>query len=104
MSAVAQTQSRNEGLGAINTEFNFEHKLFAVPGAYFALTPGANQPALFVQLGAVSASLSIPSISNEFAIAPDSNDHKLLELVKGALSYVKQVRPKDSIPSELLTG
>lgn len=104
MGAAVQAQERSDAHGAINTEFNFEHKLFSAPGAYFALTPDAREAALFVQLGAMQVSLSLPTICNEFAIASDSPDYRLLELVKGALSYVKQVRNKDSIPSELLTG
>jgi hypothetical protein len=103
MSGAAQAQTADT-LGAVNTEFNFAHKVFAIPGAYFALTPDAREPALFVQLGSVRASLAIPSICNEFGIAPENPDHRLLELVKGALSYVKEIRQNDSIPTELLTG
>jgi hypothetical protein len=85
------------------TNFQFAAKVFSVAGAYFGMAQDG-RPALFVRLGELRAAVSFPSLRSEFAIADDSSDGRLLTLVEQALGFVKQVRPGDSIPSELLDG
>lgn len=87
-----------------NTHFVFEHKVFDVAGAYFALTPDTRQPVLNVLLGDLKAAIPFPTLMNAFDIKPDSPDAKLLEVVEKSLRYVKQIRPGESIPPELLNG
>lgn len=89
--------------GAPTTNFDFATKVFSVDGAYFALAQDG-KPALFVRLGELRAAVSFPSLRSEFAIGDDSSDGRLLTLVEQALNYVRQIRPGDSIPSELLNG
>jgi hypothetical protein len=101
--AEKQESAAQEAGGASTTNFEFTTKVFSVPGAHFALAQDG-KPALFVRLGELRAAVSFPSLKSEFAIGEDTNDGRLLGLVEQALSFVKQVRPGDSIPSELLDG
>jgi hypothetical protein len=107
MSGAGATAEKQEGAakegGGGATNFEFATKVFSVPGAYFALAQDG-KPALFVRLGELRAAVSFPSLRSEFAIGEDSGDGRLLTLVEQALNYVKQVRPGDSSPSELLDG
>lgn len=101
--AGAAAAEKEEAAAAPSTRFDFEAKVFSVPGCYFALAQDG-RPALFVRLGDLRAAVSFPSLRSEFSIAEDSNDGRLMALVEKALAYVKQIRPGDSIPSELLDG
>lgn len=103
MAGAAAAEKQAEAASAPNTTFAFEAKVFSVPGCYFALAQDG-RPALFVRLGELRAAISFPSLRTEFSIPDDSTDARLLELVEKALAYVKQIRPGDSIPSELLDG
>jgi hypothetical protein len=86
-----------------STHFQFEHKVFAVEGARFAL--GAErEPMFYVTLGKLDAALRLPLLRSEFGIAPESPDGKLLAVVAEGLRYVKEIRPGDSVPRELLDG
>ena len=86
-----------------STFFAFEHKVFTVKGAHFKLAD-TGEPLYHADLGDLKCSISIPSLRNEFAIKPDSNDGKLLALIEKSLRYVKEILPGDSIPKELLDG
>jgi hypothetical protein len=107
MSGAGATAEKQEGAaqegGGATTNFEFATKVFSVPGAYFALAQDG-KPALFVRLGELRAAVSFPSLRSEFGIDEETEDGRLLTLVEQALNYVKQVRPGDSIPSELLDG
>jgi hypothetical protein len=86
-----------------STHFRFQHKVFAVDGARFAM--GADQqPMFYVTLGKLAAALRLSLLCSEFGIAPDSEDGKLLAVVEQGLRFVKEIRPGDSIPRELLDG
>jgi hypothetical protein len=86
-----------------STHFGFTHKVFSVKDAVFKLS--ANEDALFqVDLGDLKCGVSVPSLRNEFGIEADSDDGKLLALIEKALRFVKEIRPGDSIPKELLDG
>lgn len=87
-----------------STHFVFEHRVFNVKGARFALTADGVEPAFHVNLGDLRAALRLEAIRNEFGIAPDSADGQLLGIVEKSLRFVKEIRPGDSIPRELLDG
>lgn len=86
-----------------STRFDFRHRLFQVPAARFRRSP-AGEPLFYVRLGELDCALAIPGIRLEFGIASDSHDGKLRSMVEGGLRYVREIRPGDSIPRELLDG
>lgn len=87
-----------------STHFNFENKVFAVGGAYFGLSKDNYKPVYFVTLGDLKAAVDIPTLRTEFKIPQDSPDSELLDIVEKSLRFVKEIRPGDSIPKELLDG
>jgi hypothetical protein len=87
-----------------STHFRFEHKVFDVKGARFALTPDTQEAALHVLLGDLQVAIVLPTLRQEFGIRPDSNDGELLGVVERSLRFVKEIRPNDSIPREILDG
>jgi hypothetical protein len=94
----------NTGGNARSTHFTFEHKIFAVGGAYFSLTNDTREPVLHVPLGELNAALTLQTLRLEFDIANQSPDGKLLNIIEKSLRYVMEIRPDDSIPCELLDG
>lgn len=86
------------------THFAFEHPVFAVKEAAFILSPTTGEAVYNVPLGDVRASLPIDTIAASFGIASGSADADMLQKVKAGLRFVKEIRPGDSIPSELLDG
>lgn len=86
------------------THFAFQHKIFAVPGARFAPSRMDGEPMLRVLVGELEASIPLDQVAAEFQIDPESSDGKLLETVRRSLRYVKDIRPGDTIPRELLDG
>jgi hypothetical protein len=86
------------------TRFDFQNKVFSINSARFGLHPPMMEPRFYVMLGDMEASTDIKALKNEFAIAHDSPDGKLLNVVLQSLKYVPDIRPGDSIPTELLDG
>ena len=86
------------------THFDFEHKVFSLPAAFFAHDPGSKQPVLNILLGDLKASLPFNTLKDSFSIEDDSHDARLLQTVERGLAYVKQIRPGEKIPGELLDG
>lgn len=86
------------------THFTFEHAVFKVKEAIFTLSASNEEPTYNVPLGEVRAALPIDLVAGSFGIAKSSPDAELLKIVKRGLKYVKEIRPGDSIPSELLDG
>ncbi len=86
------------------THFDFQHKVFSLPAAYFAHDPTSKQPVLNILLGDLKAALPFKTLKESFDIAEDSNDARLLAMVEKGLQYVKQIRPGEKIPGELLDG
>jgi hypothetical protein len=86
------------------THFTFEHAVFKVNEAVFTLSASNEEPTYNVPLGEVRAALPIDLVAGSFGIAKTSPDAELLKIVKRSLKYVKEIRPGDSIPSELLDG
>lgn len=87
-----------------NTHFVFEHKIFAVPGAYFSRPGGGPRAVLNVPLGDVWGAIPLQTLAKEFQIPAQSKDSKLLETVKAGLNFVQEIRPGDCIPKEILDG
>src|ERR1700749_4003670 len=87
-----------------STHFLFEHKVFTLKGARFALTEDGSTPAFHVELGTLVASLPLGTLRSEFSIDRESPDGVLLAIVEKSLRFVKEIRPGDSIPRELLDG
>jgi hypothetical protein len=86
-----------------STHFVFEHKVFAVPDVYFALTAD-RKPALHITYGDLCASIETRSLRRGFSIEPQSADDRMLSIVERSLRFVRQIRPNDSIPREVLDG
>jgi hypothetical protein len=87
-----------------STHFSFEHKVFGVDGACFAHTTDTREAALYVLLGDLQVALLLPTLRDEFNIKPGSHDSELLGVIERSLKYVKEIRPNDSIPREILDG
>ncbi|MBP2315077.1 hypothetical protein [Azospirillum soli] len=87
-----------------DTHFDFQHKVFSLPGAFFCIDPGSKQPVLNILLGDLKAALPFVTLQESFQIPDDSHDARLLEVVTKGLNYVKQIRPGEQIPGELLDG
>jgi hypothetical protein len=87
-----------------NTHFNFQHKVFLLPGAFFANDPTSKDPVLNILLGDLKAALPFNTIQESFDLPEDGNDRKLLEIVAKGLRFVKIIRPGEQIPGELLDG
>ncbi len=96
----AQDESA-EALGE-STHFLFELKVFSVEGCRFEAEAGT--PKFLMPLGEGMAAISLASLRQEFDLGAESLDAKLLDIVAKSLKYVKQIRPNDSIPREILDG
>ena len=103
MTAAAAVLDTAEKLDP-NTHFVFAHRVFQLPDARFELNGRERGPVMRVQIGDLDAVIPIDDVASEFGIVPDSSDGKLLVTVANSLKYVKDIRPGDSIPSELLDG
>lgn len=86
-----------------STHFIFEHQVFAVPNAFFALTED-RKPALHINYGDLRAAIELRSVRKGFAISPLSPDDAMLDVVEGSLRFVRKIHPNDSIPREVLDG
>jgi hypothetical protein len=87
-----------------STHFVFQHRVFQLPDARFEASGRERSPVLHVRLGDLDAVIPIDDVASEFGIKPDSSDGRLLVQIAQGLRYVKDIRPGDSIPSELLDG
>ncbi|MBV8888998.1 MAG: hypothetical protein JO305_04950 [Alphaproteobacteria bacterium] len=85
------------------TEFAFQHKVFQMPGGVFART-GAGDIAFHFMLGDLTAAIEVGVLAREFGIADASSDGHLLRTAVAGLRFVREIRPNDSIPRELLDG
>jgi hypothetical protein len=84
--------------------FAFKHPVLTIKDAFFGLSQQDAVPVYFVQLGEVKAAIPIARLAPSFGITQESGDLPLLETVEKGLRYVREIRPGDTIPSELLDG
>ncbi len=87
-----------------STLFDLEHKVFHMSGARFAYGDEGRTPCFFVSLGGVMASIPVSRVCYEFKIVHGTRDFELTGIIAKALEYVREIRPGDAIPSELLDG
>lgn len=92
------------GDATTSTHFLFTSKVFSLPGGYFALSKDNNEPVFHVHLGDVWGKIPFRTLRESFSIEEGSEDSRLLSVVEKGLKYVKEIRPGDSIPRELLDG
>ena len=90
--------------GGANAIFDFQHKVFALPGARFATDRHERATMFHIRLGSLNVSLTPMVLRREFNIHVLSHDSLLIELAGHALRHVKEIRPGDSIPHELVDG
>lgn len=103
MSAASQRHDTNQTPSGGHTHFNFESKVFQVEGCFFSINE--SKDVIFnIPMGDMTGSVKLKSLCQEFGIEPDSNDYVLLEMVRRGIPYVRQIRPGDVIPSEVLDG
>ncbi len=99
---IMQEEIREELDGS--THFAFEHKIFSIKGCYFTADRNGDESKFLMPLGDEMAAIAIAALRQEFSIAEDSNDGRLLDMVAKSLKHVQEIRPNDSIPQELLDG
>jgi len=87
-----------------STHFLFEHKVFTLEGARFVISRSTDEPVMRFRLGKNDAEVPIDKLCNEFNIDPKSFDGQLLKMAKDGLKYVREIRPGDTIPNELIDG
>ncbi|MCZ8311435.1 MAG: hypothetical protein ACK5U4_07485 [Rhodospirillales bacterium] len=86
-----------------STHFIFDHKLFAIPDCFLGKDPNTDDPGLSLPLGEVRAFLPLGPLMKMFKDL-SADDIKLLNLAINGLSHVREIRPGDSIPAEILDG
>ncbi|MFP5518093.1 MAG: hypothetical protein ACLGJC_34065 [Alphaproteobacteria bacterium] len=87
-----------------DTHFDFQHKVFSLPGAFFCQEPNSKEPVLNILLGDLKATLAFPTLLESFQIEDGTHDARLLEIIEQGLAFVKLIRPGEEIPGELLDG
>lgn len=86
-----------------NVTFDFQNRVFTVDGAVFRKT-SSGDVALYVSMGETVGAVPIKQLRSVFEIDPESDDEKLLEYAVDGLEFVREIRPGDSVPLEVLTG
>lgn len=101
----AETRSGSDAAQADpSTHFIFTNKVFQLPGGYFNIAKDSNEPVFNVDLGDVWGRIPFKTLRDSFEIGDKSDDARLLSIVERGLRYVKEIRPGDSIPREILDG
>jgi len=84
--------------------FSFEHKVFSMEGGYFAYMKDSQEAAFHIPLGDLKGAIALPVLRMEFDLKKETKDGYLLGIVEKSLRFVREIRPNDSIPHELLDG
>jgi len=87
-----------------STLFDFKHSAFNLKTCVFRLDAQSGQAMMVVSLDSLNASIPVSKLKQSFGIDEGSHDDKLIGLMAKALKYVKEIRPGDSIPSEVIDG
>ncbi len=85
-----------------STHFVFRHRIFMIDKCRFALNGSDKLPCFYVPMGEQVAAIELRKLQKEFHIPPE--DVALLQTVEKGLKYVRDIRPNDSIPREILDG
>jgi hypothetical protein len=104
MNAMPACKPEQDHPAADATHFTFSHKVFSVPGTVFRLDRATGRVAMHMLLGGVAASLDVSQLFHAFEIPEGGGDDHMLKLVEQALRHVREIRPGDSIPNEILDG
>jgi hypothetical protein len=86
-----------------STHFLFDHKLFAIPDCCFTRDMNTGDPGLSLPLGDVRAFLPLGPLMKMFKDFSE-DDTRLLNVAIRGLAHVREIRPGDSIPAEILDG
>jgi hypothetical protein len=97
-------ETEREGNAVRVTTFDFHHRVFGTPGARFLLKGHDKIPTFRVDMGDLDGLVDIDVLKKEFGLTATSHDGKLVDVAVAALRYVPDVKPGDTVPSELLTG
>ncbi len=90
---------------AIPERCTFEHKVFSTLGDVAFRRSAADGVAMMsVHLGEREAFIPLNSLRREFAIADDTPDGRMLELIGTSLDFVTSLQPGDKLPLEVRTG
>lgn len=90
---------------AIPERCTFEHKVFSTLGEVAFRRSAADGVAMMsVHLGEREAFIPLNSLRREFAIADDTPDGRMLELIGNSLDFVACLQPGDKLPLEVRTG
>lgn len=90
--------------GDASTHFIFMHKIFSITDCRFAHNGADKMPCFYIPMGDMVAAIELAKLQQEFGIPADSVDAALLKKVEKGLKYVREIRPHDSIPREILDG
>jgi hypothetical protein len=86
------------------THFEFTHPVFNVKGGYFAFMRPSDEVGFHFPLGEMFGVTPLERIQREFHLDPAGGDVRLLQTMAQGLRYVREIRPGDSIPKEILDG
>lgn len=104
MTETEKKSTEGKPAEAASTVFDFQHAAFTLKTCVFRLDAVSGQPMMIVSLDSLNASIPVSKLKQSFGIDDGSHDEKLVQLLAKALKYVKEIRPGDSIPSEVLDG
>jgi hypothetical protein len=85
------------------THFIFDHKLFAIPDCFITKDPNTGDAGLSLPLGDIRAFLPLIPLMKMFKDMSE-DDIGLLNIAMRGLAHVREIRPGDSIPGEILDG
>ncbi len=95
----------DEKPGDASTHFIFNHKIFSLDNCRFRRNGADKMPCFYVPMGEQQmAAIELAKLQQEFNIPANSIDADLLKKVEKGLNYVREIRPNDSIPREILDG
>jgi hypothetical protein len=92
------------GADATSLLFDFRSGVFKMTGGVFRRDANGSGVVFCFALGNVTATCPVTALRTEFNIVDGTEDAALLAQVSKALKYLKEVRPGDSIPWEIIDG
>jgi hypothetical protein len=80
----------------------FKHRIFGIDSCRFALNGSDKLPCFYVPMGEQIVAIELRKLEKEFRL--EKEDIAILKTVEKGLKYVKDIRPNDTIPREILDG